>query len=154
MNKIEITDEVLKKAAQVARDYFKSLAPECFFTPQYPQNFSFDLVIASKNYGVIEVEIKEDKEISRLTGDKAALKKLEEIGKKQANKTFYRRLSSGAKIFISYPFKDCLELIVALLHEDFKKSKPFDDFHEFIYKVCYPLNKEKFYKKTGIFMTD
>lgn len=154
MKEIKKTDEVLKKASQVAREYFKSLAPECFFTPQYPQNFIFDLIIGSKNYGKIAIKIKKGAEITELTGDKTALKKLEEIGNKQADKAFYRSLSNGAKNFISYPFKDCLELIVALLHEDFQKSKAFDDFHKFVYKVYYPLDKEQFYKKTGIFITD
>lgn len=118
---------------------------ESVFTPKYPQRFSFDLIVENKNYGKINIEIKRGIEISSLTGDKVALKKIEEIGKKQVNnKTFYYNLCSSIPIFITYPFKDAECLIAALLEGEtgFLKTAEFNDFNNFINKVLYPIDEQ------------
>lgn len=131
------------------------LCPECIFIPSYPQSFKFDLIVGSKNYGEIRIRIDEDTELSAVEGDKTALNKLEEIGKKQAGKAFYYKIPSKHKNFISYPFKDAGELIVALFQGmETESTKELEKLREFVAKVNTPLDIEMLHQKTGIRIYD
>lgn len=137
------------------KSMIEDICPECVFKPKYPQLFKFELVVNSKNYGNIELEIKQGLEISSLSGDKNALNKLDEIAKKQANRAFYYIIPDNKERYISYPLKDVLELITALYeYEEVKQGEDLEELRNFVSNVLYPVDTELLYEKTGIFMTD
>lgn len=132
-------------------NFFKKICPECFFEPSYPQEFKFCLIKSSKNYGELRVRIEKGLEISELTGDKTALAKIEEIGRKQANNAFYCLIPCADKHFISYPFKNALELTTAIAWEgDVEKNAGLNDLRLFVSNVMHPVNERLFYEKTGM----
>ena len=136
-------------------DFFEALCPECYFKPEYPQSFKFDLIIYSKNYGKLEIRVDRGLELSEIKGDKTALEKLEQIGKLQvANKVGYCNLPEPIPVLISYPFKDAIELIVALREGiGFFETPEFKHFHEYMYKCYNPIDEEIFYEKMGVRIT-
>ena len=135
--------------------YYYKTCPECVFIPSYPQLFKFDLIVGSKNYGKIKIRIDEYIELSAVEGDKTALDKLKEIGKKQAGKAFYYTIPSHKKNFISYPFKNAAELIVALFQGvETENTKELEKLRQFVAKVENPIDTELLYKKTGIVIDD
>lgn len=132
-----------------------SLCPDAIFVPTYPQKFNFDLIINSKNYGEVRLKIEEGLNLSVIEGDKTALDKLKEIGKKQAGKAFYYTIPSHKKNFISYPFKNATELIVALFQGvETENTKELEKLRQFVAKVENPIDTELLYKKTGIVIDD
>lgn len=148
--------EIMKEELIQQPELFEDYPPECVFKAEYPQSFKFDLTVGSKNYGEIRIRIDKGIELSTIEGEKNSLAKLEEIGKKQAGKAAYvADLVSGERIYISYPFKDAGELVVALrANIGFAENKDFKNFCKFVYKVENPVDYELLYQKTGIRIYD
>lgn len=146
----EIMSEKLIKQPELFEDY----PPECVFTPKYPQTFKFNLIVGSNDFGELMIKIDKDLELSEVKGGKKTLEKLEEIGKKQAGKAFYYEIPSTEKIFISYPFKNAGDLVVALFTEGVSQKKGVRDLRDFVSNVENPINYELLYKKTGIVIDD
>ena len=134
---------------------FAKICPEAVFVPEYPQIFKFDLEVGDKNYGEIEIEIRDELNIYEMRGTKEALQKFEKMAREAEGKTFMFPRFPFTERFFSYPVKDAVSLSEVLMREEgFKQSEDFFVFADFICNVLNPLNKDILYEKTGIFMTD
>ena len=134
---------------------FAKICPEAVFIPEYPQTFKFDLEIDNKNYGWIEIEIREKLDIYEIRGEKTALLKFEKMAREAEGKTFIFPRFPFTERFFSYPVKDAVSLSEVLMRDEkFKRNKDFLVFADFICNVLNPLNTDILYEKTGIFMTD
>lgn len=132
------------------KDTLRTLYPECFFTPQYPYSFKFDLILKGENFGELEIIVKEGLMIEEIKGSEKTLKKLDEIAKKQEGNFFY--LPQRKKRFISYPVKKLNELKWILIYEDFEKNGDFGEIGDFLANTYAPVKTELLYQKTGIEM--
>ena len=128
---------------------FGAVCPECIFKSEYPQNFKFNLIANSQNFGAIEVLIKKGIEIAEIKGDKRALEELEKIGKSQAGKVFYYPVCGAYRKYISYPFKNAYKLILTL-SQTAEETSELKDFIDFVLNVNSPIDSEILFKNTGI----
>lgn len=127
----------------------KKLYPECFFTPQYPYNFKFDLNLNGENFGELEIVVKEGLNIAEIKGNKKTLAKLEEITKKNEG-VFFNLPEPMGKRVIPFPLKKVNELRAVLRNEKITKNKDYEAMSKFIANIYSPINVDLLYEKTGI----
>lgn len=134
---------------------FAKICPEAVFIPTYPQIFKIDLILDNKNYGQIEVEIKEELNLSSVKGTDEVLKKLDEIAKKNKEKFFCNSAELYNETKPKYPLTEAMSFYQVLrLEESFSQKGDFLKLADFICNVLHPINTEILYQKTGIYLTD
>ena len=130
----------------------KELCPEAFFQPQYPYIFRFNLILKGVDYGVVKIVVKEGLVISKLSGNKKALEKIEEI--KKANQVrFFSVPAEFPPVFIDapvYPLSQINQLDCLLKEEGIKKNGDYEKMEDFISHIYSPINTKLLYEKTGI----
>lgn len=132
--------------------FFLAACPECVFIPEYPQTFKFDLILADKNYGELEITVNQGLLIHELKGTEEAKEKLDKIAQKYANQPM-KHLPIGLDDIVSYPLRDIMDIAEILLESKFKRNGDYQKMSDFIGDIFAPIDHDILYEKTGILFT-
>lgn len=118
------------------------------------------MILEGKNYGDLEVVVKEGKDIAEIKGAKLALKKLDEINKEGSNG--YWEIPPDGERIMHYPVIYIDELASLLgqycffsgKNVKFEPNGDFNEVLEFLKHRANPIDTVALFEKTGVLIID